>query len=167
VAEDPILHLICGKIAAGKSTLARRLAAAPSTVLIGEDAWLSRLYTDELRTVADYARYSRRLREPMGDHVVALLGAGLSVVLDFPANTVTVRQWMRGLAERGRVRGILHFLDVPDDVCRARLKSRNAAGTHEYAATDAEFDEITSYFTAPTAAEGFDIIVYREGDRHA
>jgi predicted kinase len=167
VADDPILHLVCGKIAAGKSTLARRLGGAPGTVLIAEDAWLSRLYGDELRTVADYARYSRRLREPMGDHVAALLRAGLSVVLDFPANTVAVRQWMHAIAERAGVRGTLHFLDVPDDVCRARLKSRNAAGTHEYAATDAEFDEITSYFTAPTADEGFDIIAYRGGDRHA
>jgi len=74
---------------------------------------------------------------------------------------------MHAIAERAGVRGTLHFLDVPDDVCRARLKSRNAAGTHEYAATDAEFDEITSYFTAPTADEGFDIIAYRGGDRHA
>jgi predicted kinase len=71
--------MICGKIAAGKSTLARRLADAPATILISEDVWLATLYRDEQRTVADYARNSRRLRDVMGGHVEALLRAGLSV----------------------------------------------------------------------------------------
>ncbi|MEG2632911.1 MAG: AAA family ATPase, partial [Comamonas sp.] len=39
-----VLHMLCGKIAAGKSTLARQLAAAPRTVRINEDDWLSSLY---------------------------------------------------------------------------------------------------------------------------
>ena len=30
--STPVLHMVCGKIGAGKSTLARRLAAAPATV---------------------------------------------------------------------------------------------------------------------------------------
>jgi predicted kinase len=31
------LHMLCGKIAAGKSTLARQLADVPFTVLLSED----------------------------------------------------------------------------------------------------------------------------------
>jgi predicted kinase len=34
------LPLVCGKIAAGKSTLCARLAAAPGAVLIEQDRWL-------------------------------------------------------------------------------------------------------------------------------
>jgi predicted kinase len=160
--KTPTLHMICGKAAAGKSTLARRLAAAPNTILISEDAWLSTLYRDEQRTIADYARNSRRLRDVMGDHIEALLRAGLSVVLDFPANTVANRQWMRGLFEKAGAAHRLHFLDVTDAVCKARLRQRNAAGTHEFTVSDAEFDEITSYFVPPSAAEGFETTVYRE-----
>jgi hypothetical protein len=33
----------------------------------------------------------------MGPHIVDILQQGLSVVLDFPANTVTYRNWMRSL----------------------------------------------------------------------
>jgi predicted kinase len=33
------------KIAAGKSTLARRLAARPATLLISEDHWMSNLFS--------------------------------------------------------------------------------------------------------------------------
>jgi predicted kinase len=161
-SQKPALHMMCGKIAAGKSTLARRLADAPATVLISEDYWLSRLYKDELQSVADYSRYARRLRDAMGGHVAALLEAGLSVVLDFPANTVANRQWMRGIFEKADAAHRMHVLDVPDEVCRARLRRRNAEGAHEYAASDAEFDVITSYFTLPSEQEGFATIIYRE-----
>ena len=42
----PTLHFFCGKIAAGKSTLAAKLAEQEGTVLIAEDAWLAALYAD-------------------------------------------------------------------------------------------------------------------------
>jgi predicted kinase len=161
-AETPTLHMICGKIAAGKSTLARRLADAPATILISEDVWLATLYRDEQRTVAEYARNARRLREVMGGHVEALLRAGLSVVLDFPANTVANRQWMRGLFEKAGARHRLHVIDVPDAVCKARLRQRNAAGTHQFTVSDAEFDEITGFLVPPSADEGFETTVYRD-----
>jgi predicted kinase len=156
------LHIICGKIAAGKSTLAATLAAHPHTIRISEDAWLARLYKDEQKTIDDYVRNSRRLREAMGDHVVALLRAGLSVVLDFPANTPASRQWMRSLFERAGTDHRLHFLDVPDEVCKDRLRARNAAGTHAFNTSDAEFDLFTSYFVPPSVAEGFEVVFYGE-----
>lgn len=161
VQTNPTLHMICGKAAAGKSTLARRLAEAPATILISEDAWLSRLYKPELQTIANYIEFSRRLRGPMGDHVQALLKVGLSVVLDFPANTVVTRQWMRGLFEKADAAHRLHFLDLSDEACKARLRERNVSGRQEYVVSDAEFEEITSYFQPPSDAEGFTVSVYR------
>src|ERR1700676_3474058 len=91
----PVLHMFCGKVAAGKSTLAAELAKAPHTILISEDFWTSRLYRDEMLTVDDYTKYSGRLRNAMGPHVEAILRTGVSVVLDFQANTTTTRTWMR------------------------------------------------------------------------
>jgi predicted kinase len=155
------LHLLCGKIAAGKSTLTRQLSEAPGTVLLSEDHWLARLYPGEITTLADYVRCSARLREAIGPHIEALLRAGVSVVLDFPANTLKSREWMRGLFEAAAADHQLHFLDVPDEICKARLRERNAAGRHEYRASDAEFDLFTSYFVHPTAAEGFNLVVHR------
>jgi hypothetical protein len=74
--SKPALYLLCGKIAAGKSSLANRLAARPATVLISEDHWNSSLFHEELKTIEDYSRYSTRLANAMGPHVVALLKAG-------------------------------------------------------------------------------------------
>jgi predicted kinase len=39
-AGQPTLHMLCGKIAAGKSSLAARLGAAPLTVIVSEDKWM-------------------------------------------------------------------------------------------------------------------------------
>jgi predicted kinase len=157
-----ILHLACGKIAAGKSTLCGRLAAAPATVLISEDEWTKRLFGDEMRDVADYVRVSARLRAAMGPHVSRLLAAGLDVVLDFPGNTKATRAFWKVVAEAAGARLALHWLDVPDDVCRERLHVRNAEGTHDFAGvTDAQFDLITSRFEPPSPDEGLDVV--REG----
>lgn len=85
--DVPTFHMLCCKVAAAKSTLAARLAEAPSTVVVAQDPWMAALYPEELRLIADYVRLVPRLMAAMGPHLVGLLRAGLSVVLDWPANT--------------------------------------------------------------------------------
>jgi predicted kinase len=156
------LHLLCGKIAAGKSTLCARLSAAPGTVAISEDAWTKALFGEEMHEVADYVRVSARLRTAMGPHVTRLLEAGIDVVLDFPGNTRATRGFWREVAEAAGARLVVHWLDVADEVCRERLRARNAEGRHAFAGvTDAQFDLITRYFEAPDKDEGLEIV--REG----
>jgi predicted kinase len=156
--HSAVLHLVCGKIAAGKSTLTQHIAARPHTVLISEDSWLSTLYAGEIRALDDYVRRSRQLRSVLASHVEALLLGGLSVVLDFPANTIGQRQWMKDIINRAGVAHELHYLDITDEVCRTRLRARNASGSHPFAPTDAEFDEINRHFTPPTDEEGFHVV---------
>ena len=79
-----------------------------------------------------------------GDTVVAFAG-------------LTLGYWLR----YNSALGVLG-LDVPDAVCKARLRQRNAAGTHEFTVSDAEFDEITGYLVPPSADEGFETTVYRD-----
>lgn len=159
-AHVPTLYLLCGKIAAGKSTLARGLAARPATLLISEDHWTSHLFADELRTIDDYTRLSARLRAAMGPHIVAILRQGLSIVLDFQANTVNVRNWMRSLIIESGAAHELHLLDVPDTICKQRLRERNAGGEHPWQVSEAEYDLFTSYFVPPGPTEGFNVIVH-------
>ncbi|MEG1768238.1 MAG: ATP-binding protein [Comamonas sp.] len=153
-----VLHMLCGKIASGKSTLARQLAEQPGTVRINEDDWLSRLYPNEILAIADYARCAARLRAAMAPHIEALLHCGVSVVLDFPANTPDTRSWARGVFERAGAAHRLHFLDIANSMCKARLRSRNASGEHPYETSDAQFDLITRHFVAPSADEGFVVV---------
>ncbi|TFF39905.1 ATP-binding protein [Pseudomonas sp. RIT623] len=159
--HKPVLHLISGKIASGKSTLAKSLATEGSTVLLTEDHWLSRLYPGQIKSVTDYVRFAHQIREVLGPLVIDVLRAGVTVVLDFPANTPQDRQWLRGLADAAEVSHCVHYIEVDDDTCRDRLHIRNHHGEHEFAATDAEFDLITSYFRAPHENEGLQIEIHR------
>ena len=158
LSPSPTLHLLCGKIASGKSTLTERLGRQDRTVVISEDAWLSALFGDEMTSVRDYVRCSNRLRSIVGPHVASLLNAGLSVVLDFPANTVETRAWMRTILDQTDAAHALHVLDVPDDVCIARLHARNAAGGNPFAATEEQFHQISAHFVPPDLEEGFNIV---------
>jgi predicted kinase len=159
-AHVPTLYLLCGKIAAGKSTLAGQLAVRPMTLLISEDHWTSHLFSDDLRTIDDYARCSARLRAAMGPHVVDILRQGLSVVLDFPANTVKTRNWMRSVITEAKVAHELHLLDVPDAICKQRLQARNAGGQHPFGVSEAEYELFTGYFVPPRPEEGFNLILH-------
>jgi len=160
-ARVTTLYLLCGKIAAGKSTFARGLAARPGTLLISQDHWMSNLFSDdELKTIDDFTRLSVRLRAAMAPHVVDILRQGLSVVLDFPANTVGYRNWMRSLIAQAGVAHELHLLDVPDTICKQRLRQRNAEGEHPYQVSEATYDLFTSYFVPPRPHEGFNVVVH-------
>lgn len=156
--SEPTLHMLCGKIAAGKSTLARQLGTAERTVTLSEDGWLAALYPGEIGSIPDYLRCSGRLQSVLVPHVAALLRAGLSVVLDFPANTVAQRAWMRDVLERSGAAHRMHLLDVPDAVCLERLRARNAAGTHPFAVTEEQFRRITAAFVPPSEDEVFTVV---------
>jgi len=156
--------MLCGKIAAGKSTLAAHLAQAEATVLIAEDAWLAALFADQMSSGPDYVRCAAKLRTIMGPHIAALLNAGVSVVLDFPANTLETRAWMRGILHGTGAAHRLHVLMPPDAVCLARLRARNAEGNHAFAATEAQFHRFSKHFVEPTLDEGFDLIRYEDPD---
>ena len=83
--------MFCGKIAAGKSTLAAQLVEASNTVLLSEDRFLANLFPGEIVTIIDFARCEERLRRAIGPHIVDLLRSGVSVALDFQANTPSAR----------------------------------------------------------------------------
>lgn len=159
--HTPTLHMVCGQIAAGKSTLTERLGQAPATVVISEDAWLGTLYGEQMSTLKDYVHFSTKLKAAMGPHIVTLLRAGTSVVLDYQANTIEARSWMRRLFEDAGAAHCLHFLDVPDAVRLDRLHKRNAEGTHPFKVSDEHFWQLSKYFVPPTEDEGFRIEVHR------
>jgi predicted kinase len=153
------LYVLCGKMAAGKSTLARELAQRSAAILIVQDDWLDHLYPDDIVDVPAFAKFSARLRAALTDHICTLLSRGTSVVLDFPANTRTQRAWFRELFERANADHELHFIDVPDELCKAQLRERSRHLAQGAAwTTDTEFDTITKFFQPPTADEGFNVI---------
>ncbi len=159
---EPVLHFFCGKMASGKSTLSKKLASNHNAVLISEDIWLSKLYPEEISTFDDYLKYSSRLKQVLAQHIQNLLEQGISVVLDFPGNVPSQRQWFRSIFEAAKVNHILHYIDVPDSLCKNQLQKRNTEKPEgSMIMSEAEFDYITAYFQPPIVDEGFNIVRYK------
>ncbi|TNE40909.1 MAG: ATP-binding protein [Alphaproteobacteria bacterium] len=160
--NSAVLYMLAGKIGAGKSTLAGKLARQPRTIVFSEDQLLAELYPGEIKDPGDYIRSAIRLKFALKDHIVRLLREGFNVVLDFPANTPDSRRWGRELFEAANVPHELHFIDTPNEICKARLRARNKIGEHPFQASDAEFDLFCRFFIAPTPGEGFNVIRHAE-----
>jgi predicted kinase len=153
------LIFMCGKMAAGKTTLARELAEKENAVLLIQDKLLDHLFPGEIADIAGFVKYSTRLKNAFGPHICALLAKGVSVVLDFPGNTKSQRAWFRELFEKADADHELHFVDVSDALCKSQLRERSKdspAGTTW--TTDSEFEAVTAYFQPPSEEEGFNVI---------
>jgi predicted kinase len=158
------LIFMCDKMAAGKTTLARRLAQEHHGSLLAQDELLERLYPGEFVDFAAFVKRSAQLRAALAPHIVALLALGLPVILDFPGNTRSARRWFRELFELAGAHHELHLINASDELCRRQLKARSLAQGLAPGAkwtTSQDVAEVTSYFDPPSEAEQFNVIVHQ------
>ncbi|MGO2304159.1 MAG: AAA family ATPase [Providencia sp.] len=151
--SDARLHFLCGKIASGKSTLSSKLAKRPQTIVLNEDEWLTKLYPGEITELAHYVEKSALIKTLLENHIKQLISAGLTVIMDFPANTPTQRKWLKSLAEVSAVPYVFHVLSVDNDECKKRLVARNLTGENPFKTSEAAFDLITKHFSYPDSQE--------------
>jgi predicted kinase len=153
------LIFLCGKMAAGKSTLARELAKRDNAILLVQDEWLAALFPGEITDIPAFVKCVSKLEQALMPLICDLLSRGMSIVLDFAANTQKQRVWFRELIERTKVPHELHFVDAPDALCLAQLAERSkglSAGARW--TTEAEFAAVTAYFQPPSQGEQFNVI---------
>ena len=143
------LLLTCGLPGAGKTTLAKRLAADRQAVCLTSDEWLWALGS----TPWDAPVHEKVERE-LWRLAQEILRLGLSVVLDFGLWTRSERDEMREVA-RGLGVGVeLHFLDVPADELWRRIDARNSRPPWDsHPIRRADLDGWLPLFEAPDAAE--------------
>src|SRR5215472_15464629 len=153
------LIFFCGKMAAGKSTLARDLADRENAVLFVQDDLLEALFPGEITNIQAFVQCYSRLKNALTPHICALLSKGMSVVLDFAAATRAQRAWFRELIERTNVAHELHFVEASDALCKTQLRDR-AKGLPAGApwTSAANFDAINVYFEAPSQDEKFNVV---------
>ena len=85
------LIFFCGKMGAGKTTLSKEITQKQNAILLSEDVWLSSHYPGRINSFEDYLKYSSLIKPFVKGLVTQLLKSGVSVVMDFPANTIKQR----------------------------------------------------------------------------
>lgn len=152
------LIFFCGKMGAGKSTKSGEIAQDRNAVLLSEDEWLESLYPNKIKSLEDYVKYSSLIKPQIKQLVQSILVAGTNVVMDFPANTISQRDWFRTIFSEIDAPHTMEYIDIPDDVCLEQIGKRRIEQP-ERAATDTVevFEAVTKYFEAPEPREGFNI----------
>jgi predicted kinase len=143
------LILTCGLPGAGKTTLARQLAANRSAVCLTKDEWLTALGSSPWDTPI-----REKVEHELWHLAQEILRLGPSVVLDFGLWARIERDEMRSVARDIGVGVELHYLEVPTDELWRRIQARNSqAPWDSYPIRRADLDGWLVFFQAPDAAE--------------
>lgn len=152
------LYFFAGKMGAGKSTKAKRIAKENNTVLISEDEWLETLYPTQIHSFEHYLKYSNQIKPLIKSHVQSILKTGTDVVMDFPGNTVEQRRWLVEISSDIQTSHQLIFLNLSDDQCIQQIKKRRYEDpSREHFDTIEMFNHVSKFFKAPSENEGLNI----------
>jgi predicted kinase len=149
VVNEARLILTCGLPGAGKTTLAKQLAADRRAVRLTKDEWLWALGPNPWDTATQ-----GKVEHELWQLAQEILRLGLSVVLDFGLWARTERDEMRSAARSLGVGVELHYLNVPADELWRRIDARNLQPPWDnYPIGRTDLDGWLRIFQAPDAAE--------------
>ncbi|MGD0852270.1 MAG: AAA family ATPase [Acidimicrobiales bacterium] len=143
------LILTCGLPGAGKTTLAKQMAASRGAVRLTTDEWIVALGSNP------WDQSTRmRLERELWRLAQEILRLGPSVVLDYGLWARSERDEFRAVARALGVQVELHYLEVPTEELWRRIEARNAAPPwNGYPISRVHLEEWTASFQAPDAAE--------------
>jgi|JI8StandDraft_1071087.scaffolds.fasta_scaffold128387_2 adenylate kinase family enzyme len=163
INQKGTLVFFSGKMGAGKSTYSKKIATELNAILLSEDEWLSSIYPEEIKIFEDYIKYSARLKPLLRTHIQSILNSGLSVVLDFPGNTIKQRAWFKEIFTNENIPHKLIYLKAENQICLKRLEKRRQTFPERSKFDNEEvFNQVTSYFQEPTEDEGFNMEVIEQ-----
>jgi predicted kinase len=147
--EPAKLLLMVGLPGAGKTTLAKELAAAHGALRLTPDEWMISLF--------DGAQPDGK-RDLLEGRLIALalqaLQLGTNVVLDFGFWSRDERSALRWLATSAGASCQVIYLPIDKDVQRARIAHRRATAPHTtFPMAEADIDRWRKQFQAPDSAE--------------
>jgi len=152
------IHLICGPVGAGKTTVAKALCREVQAIRFSIDEWMTTLFTPDLSGDIEYdwaMERIARMESLIWSQVVQLMSLDVDAVLDLGLLQRAHREKFYQLAKRGGFAFCLHHVDADRDVRWARVLGRNAEKGETYAmdVTIGMFDFCEGLFERPSGDE--------------
>ena len=117
--------LVCGKICCGKSTYAERLRIENKAVLLSVDEIMLALFG--LYAGDKHDEYVDKTKKHLLDKSVEIIETGISVILDWGFWKKDERTYVKEFYSAKNIEHEFHYIDISDEVWRARLNKRNSA----------------------------------------
>lgn len=152
------LIFFCGKMGSGKSTKSKEVALESNALLLSEDEWLESIFPKKISSLEDYIKYSNLLKPQIKKLVQSVLNTGTNVVMDFPANTNSQREWFKGIFSEIKASHGLIYIEATNEVCLKQIAKRRIEEPRRAKTDTVEmFEQVTKYFVEPVPEEGFEI----------
>lgn len=151
------VHVMCGLVAAGKSTIARSVAAEVGAVRLSRDEWMLRLHGGRFDDPSA-VEFLERVDPLMWDVALDIATAGMPVLLDWNFWSRKRRAEARRRTGERALGLVVHWVDVSVDVAVRRAGQRQAKGPRDaYAISEAEVRHFATIFEPPTDDERLDV----------
>ena len=158
ISASPCAYLVCGKAGSGKTTLAGKIEEERNAVRFSKDEWIVALYGRDL-TVEEWPDAERRCCDLILKVAAKILSRGVDVILDFGFWYRKEREEAKKAAEAAGARAVIYFLNIPDEVRKARILSRNEKPDRKSVRISMEeFERQLEWFDVPGKEEGMEII---------
>lgn len=150
LSDHAVLHLVCGSHFSQQATVelphpaTRQIARRFKAELICQPDWQqTKQQPGDLRKAGNPLSPEARIK--IETQVLDQLAQGHNVVLDIPANTPQIRQWLKTLVDKTGSRHLLHYL-----VSSAPLHKQ---------VDDEKKERLKTDFVPPKVEEGFNVEV--------
>ncbi|MBO5462965.1 MAG: ATP-binding protein [Clostridia bacterium] len=149
------VYLICGKICSGKSTYAEQLRVKNNAVLLSTDEITLALFGQHCGDKHD--DYVERTQNYLFYKSLELIEVGINVILDWGFWMKEERDYAREFYNSRNIEYEFHYIDISDEIWKARLKKRNnailAKETNAYYIDDNLAEKFASIFEVPDEDE--------------
>ena len=148
IENKPILFIICGMPASGKTTFTKKIIEKYGAIHLSEDEWMKDLISmydnDEIRD--NVAGLHRKFASQ-------LLAKSVNIVMDGGYYSAEERDELKNIAKNSGANTELHYLKTDFSIINSRRIERNKNFKKEFRTTEENLKRAKKYFCEPTAKE--------------